>query len=213
MIQKNLDRICSGDRPMILHWIDVVRWVMGVMLAISLPPAILYWFLVHPFVGFWRRAGLWVTFTFLTVFYLGSAAGLFLIRRPLLGRDLGTSIPLILISLPLLVVSGVISRKRRRYLTFKRLAGVPEVAPETHGIDLLQEGIYARIRHPRYVEFTLALVGWSLFCNFQGLYIMTAVTVVLLLLIVELEERELRGRFGQAYADYCARVPRFIPRR
>lgn len=30
--------------------------------------------------------------------------------------------------------------------------------------------------------------------------------------VVYVEEPELRRRFGQAYADYCARVPRWLPR-
>lgn len=194
-------------------WPTLVRRFIAILLALSLPPAILYWFIVHPFIGFWRRMGLTVTYVFLTVFYLGSMAGLYLIRDTLLGRDLGTSLPLIVAAVPLMAVAIVISRKRRKYLTFRRLAGVPEIAPGTHGIGLLREGIYGRIRHPRYVEFSLALVAWSLFANFEGLYWMTAVTLVLLYLIVILEERELRERFGQEYVDYAAQVPRFIPHR
>ena len=194
-------------------WATLVRRVIGVMMVISLPPAILYWFIVHPFIGFWRRAGLWATYIFLTVFYIGSAAGLFLIRDTLLGRDLGTSLPLALVALPLFVTAILISRKRKKYLTFRHLAGVPEIAPEKHGTGLLREGIYSRIRHPRYVEFSLGLVAYALFANFEGLYWMTAATLVLLYIIVILEERELRERFGQEYVDYSARVPRFIPRR
>jgi protein-S-isoprenylcysteine O-methyltransferase Ste14 len=193
-------------------WLPLVRRFLGIMLAISLPPAILYWFIIHPFIGFWRRMGLTVTYVFLTVFYVGSMVGLYLVRDTLLGRDLGTSVPLIVVAVPLMVVASVISRKRRKYLTFRRLAGVPEVAPEKHGIGLLREGIYGRMRHPRYVEFTLALVAWSLVCNYVGLYWMTAATIVLLYIIVILEEHELRERYGQEYVDYSAQVPRFFPR-
>lgn len=193
-------------------WPTLVRRFIAIMLAVSLPPAILYWFIIHPFIGFWRRMGLTVTYVFLTVFYLGSMVGLYLIRDTLLGRDLGTSLPLVLAALPLMAVAIVISRKRRKHLTFRRLAGVPEIAPEKHGIGLLREGIYSRMRHPRYVEFSLALVAWSLFANFVGLYWMTAATLVLLYIIVIIEERELRERFGQEYVDYSAQVPRFIPR-
>jgi len=32
------------------------------------------------------------------------------------------------------------------------------------------------------------------------------------LLIVRIEEHELRDRFGAEYEAYCARVPRFVPR-
>jgi protein-S-isoprenylcysteine O-methyltransferase Ste14 len=196
-----------------MDWATLVRRFIAVMMVISLPPAILYWFIIHPFIGFWRRMGLRVTYVFLIVFYLGSMVGLYLIRDRLLVRDLGTSLPLTLVALPLAVVAGVISRKRRKYLTFRRLAGVPEIAPDKHGISMLREGIYSRIRHPRYVEFSLALVAYALFANFEGLYWMTAATLVLLYLIVILEERELRERFGQEYVDYSAQVPRFIPRR
>lgn len=195
------------------EWVDAVRYGFAVVLAISLPPSILYWFIIHPFIGFWRRRGLRATVAFLFVFYLVSIGALIPFRKILVGRDLGTSVPLIVVAVPLLVVSGIVSVKRRRHLTFRTLAGVPEIAPEEHGIGLIQEGIYAKIRHPRYLEFILALIGWTLFANYLGLYVITAVSIALLLVIVEIEERELRQRFGSAYDDYAARVPRFIPRR
>ena len=194
------------------EWLDLARYVMAALLVISLPPAILYWFIIHPFIAFWRRVGLKPTSWFLGIFLAVGMLAVFPFHKALLGRDLGTSLPLILLALPLLVAGGIVSRKRRRYLNFRNLAGVPELAPETHGISLLTEGIYGRIRHPRYVEFTLALVGWSLFANYFGLYVMTALSLLALYLIVLLEERELRERFGQAYVDYSARVPRFVPR-
>lgn len=194
-------------------WPTLVRRFIAVMMVISLPPAILYWFIVHPFIGFWRRMGLTMTYIFLAVFYLGSMAGLYLVRGTLLGRDLGSSLLTAIVGVPLFVMAIVISRKRKKHLTFRHLAGVPEIAPEKHGTGLLREGIYGRIRHPRYVEFTLGLVAYALFANFEGLYWMTAATLVLLYIIVLIEERELRERFGQEYVDYSAQVPRFIPRR
>jgi protein-S-isoprenylcysteine O-methyltransferase Ste14 len=194
------------------RFLENVRYVMGVLLVISLPPAITYWFIVHPFVGFWRRLGARWTFVLLGIFLVGSMIALFPFRDRLLGRDLGTSLPMILAALPLLVISTAVSRKRRKYLSFRTLAGVPEVAPQAQGPGLLQEGIYGRIRHPRYVEFTLGCIGWALICNYTGLYIMVALTIVALFAIVLVEEKELRQRFGQAYVDYSARVPRFVPR-
>lgn len=193
-------------------WLGLARYVIGALLAISVPPAMVYWFILHPFIGFWRRVGMKPTFWFLGVFLAGGMAAFYPFRDALLGRDLGTSWPGIALALPLVVIAGVISRKRKRHLPFKTLAGVPEVSPQTHGIGLLTEGIYGRIRHPRYVEFTLALVGYSLFANYLGLYILTALALAGLYLIVLIEERELRQRYGQAYADYSARVPRFVPR-
>lgn len=195
-----------------IYWLDLARYVIGALLVITLPPAIAYWFILHPFIAFWRRVGTRCTFWFLGLFMAAAMAALFPFHRALLGRDLGTYLLLIVLAVPLLVAGGIISRKRRRYLTFKILAGTPELAPESPGAGLLTEGIYSRIRHPRYVEFTLALLGWSLFANYLGLYVMTALSIAALFLIVILEERELRERFGQDYVAYSARVPRFVPR-
>lgn len=197
---------------MLPDWVALVRRWIAVLFVMGMPPAILYWFIVHPFIGFWRRVGLWGTYTFLFVFYLASMAGLYLIRDRLLLRDLGTSLLLTVVAVPLIAVAIVISRKRRKHLTFRLLAGVPEIAPGKHGTRLLREGIYSRIRHPRYVEFSLALVGYTLFANYEGLYRMTAGILGLLFVIVLMEERELGERFGQEYVEYSAEVPRFIPR-
>ncbi len=46
-----------------------------------------------------------------------------------------------------------------------------------------------------------------------GMLLMFCVTAALAQFqVVRIEEPLLRERFGQAYDDYCARVPRWIPR-
>jgi protein-S-isoprenylcysteine O-methyltransferase Ste14 len=74
-------------------------------------------------------------------------------------------------------------------------------------------GPFAHVRNPIYlasVILGLGMVGllgdpWML-----ALYI--AVFVFLYTAIVPAEERFLRGQFGEAYARYCAHVPRLLPR-
>ena len=39
------------------------RYFFAVLLVISLPPALLMWFYVHPLVSFWRKLGPAVTLT------------------------------------------------------------------------------------------------------------------------------------------------------
>lgn len=191
---------------------ETFRYVLAVLTLVALPPALAYWFIVHPFVGFWRRRGTAVTFTFLALFYLAVAAGLYLVRDRLLFGDLGTNWVLIALALPFLGVAGYIAFKRRKLLTFKILAGVPEVAHDKHGSKLLTEGIYGKLRHPRYVEFTLGGLGYALIINYVAIYLLAAAAIVLLVPIVVLEERELRQRFGAAYDEYRSRVPAIIPR-
>ena len=75
------------------------------------------------------------------------------------------------------------------------------------------EGVYTRVRHPRYVAVLLALISVALFSNYLALYAMAPVGAAGLYLIVRLEERELVERFGDEYETYRDRVPMFVPRR
>jgi protein-S-isoprenylcysteine O-methyltransferase Ste14 len=77
----------------------------------------------------------------------------------------------------------------------------------------LTEGIYARLRHPRYVEVTLWTLGYSLIANYTGVYLLWLLSLPTLHLVVLLEERELRQRFGASYDAYARRVPRYLPKR
>lgn len=76
---------------------------------------------------------------------------------------------------------------------------------------LATTGPYARTRHPQYVGFVLILIGFL----FQWPTILTiAMFPVLAIMYWRLaahEERAAEGEFGEAYRDYAAQTPRFIP--
>ena len=75
-------------------------------------------------------------------------------------------------------------------------------------------GPYAYVRHPVYIANGLVGVGVGLIAeNALALLILPAITCLLYRLIVPAEEAQLRDRFGTAYANYCARVPRWVPTR
>ncbi len=76
---------------------------------------------------------------------------------------------------------------------------------------LLQEGIYGVIRHPRYLSVILGTIGMALIVDYLGAYIVVLVSLVGLWLVIILEERELASRFGSAYAAYRSRVPALMP--
>ena len=99
-----------------------------------------------------------------------------------------------------------------RHVTIKVLIGLPELAPERHPGRLVTGGLYARIRHPRYVQFLLGLLGYALFADYLAAYIVVALWIPGIWAIAVLEERELRDRFGEQYEEYCRRVRRFVPR-
>lgn len=191
---------------------ETLRYIVAVLLWISLPPAILWWFVVHPFAGFWRRQGPTRTYGVLAVGFLLTAAALYRVRGFGLATDYGTNWILVAIALPLFAVAIVLGIQRKKVLTFRVLAGLPEVQSDPGDVKLLTEGIFSVIRHPRYVEAMLGCVSWSMIVNYREIYVLTAISLVAIYLVVVIEERELRQRFGQAYVEYAARVPRFIPR-
>jgi protein-S-isoprenylcysteine O-methyltransferase Ste14 len=56
------------------------------------------------------------------------------------------------------------------------------------------------------------LRAYALLTNYLATRVLYLLALPALYAVVRLEERELRERFGAAYAEYCRRVPRLIPR-
>lgn len=191
---------------------DSVRYYLALLTLIGLVPGLLLWFFIHPFVGFWRKFGPGWTYAILMLPVAALMVAVFQSRSYLLGKEYGTNYLLIGLGIACLVCAGMIARRRRKHLTARVLAGLPELSSTPQSQKLLTEGIYSRIRHPRYVELMLWLLGYALIANYLTLYIAVLVSLPVLYLIVLLEEKELRDRFGSEYEEYSSRVPRFIPR-
>lgn len=193
---------------------DTFRYILAVLLVVGLPPGLTWWFAVHPFVGFWRKLGARTTMVVMVMFFAVTVAGLALIRDRLLGPDLGLQWPLFGLGVVSCAVAAFIGWKRKKFLTLSILAGVPEVQTDVEKRGrLLDKGPYAVVRHPRYVEIVFATFGYAAITNYLGCWIVAFLTIPAVHLIVILEERELIDRFGDAYREYAARVPRYIPGR
>jgi protein-S-isoprenylcysteine O-methyltransferase Ste14 len=191
---------------------NAVRYVLALFLVVSLPPLFLYWLLVHPFVNFWRGRGIGVTYTSLLTVITAGMVGLFSLRHFLLRVDYGTHVALIALGFFFLALSAWMRFAIQKRLSLQVLLGFPEIAPDRFPRALITEGIYARMRHPRYVQFLIALVGYALIANHLAVYLISALWLPGIYLIVLLEEKELRDHFGDSYRDYCRMVPRFLPK-
>jgi protein-S-isoprenylcysteine O-methyltransferase Ste14 len=189
---------------------NAIRYAIAVTLSAAIPAALLYWLVVHPFARFWRRLGARNSYLVICPVVFAVMAGMVRLRGRLLAVDFGLSIPLALVGIVLLAGSGLLLRTLRRQLTVKVLVGVPELSEGTAG-SLLTTGIYSRIRHPRYVQMTLAIVGYACIANYPAVYSAVLVWLAGIYAVILLEERELLDRFGDAYRTYCRRVPRFLP--
>jgi len=96
----------------------------------------------------------------------------------------------------------------KRDLGAAKLVGATELSA---GGEVISRGIYARIRHPRYLGSFLAILGACLLAGTTALWIVAGAWTVLTRIAIGMEEREMRARFGESYLAYCRRVPRFLP--
>jgi protein-S-isoprenylcysteine O-methyltransferase Ste14 len=76
---------------------------------------------------------------------------------------------------------------------------------------LVAAGPYRWSRNPQYVAFVAGFLGIALLVNSAWLVLLLPVVIALLTaIVIRREERYLRAEFGEAYADYCRRVSRWI---
>jgi len=189
-----------------------IRYRLAVILMVSGPPAIFWWFVVHPFIGFWRHLGKLLSSLIVLALMVVLGYYLYVYGDTLLVRDLGANRLLWLPGILLFALSAYFDARAKKHLKLHIMTGIPELDPEGSGTPLLKEGIYASVRHPRYVAVIVGIAAFALFVNYLGIYVFTVLAVPALWLVVILEERELAERFGREYEQYRREVPMFIPR-
>lgn len=190
---------------------DQARYVFALLWLVSFP-VLLFWIALHSFVAFWRRMGLAATYIVLLAGCVSVGILLFTLRRPLLALEFGTGPVLWVLTALTYGVSVAFEGRARRHLSASALVGVPELRGDGAPATLLTQGIYGKVRHPRYVGATFGYVASAFLANYLFLWAALPAFLLLLHTVVLLEERELEERFGHAWREYAARVPRYVPR-
>jgi protein-S-isoprenylcysteine O-methyltransferase Ste14 len=186
--------------------VGLFRWIAAIVLFLQLPIP-LYWFVMHPQVHYWRKhrsagytVGLLFSWLPVTILLIIFHRRLFRATRPALW-EIGAGLSLIILEV------WIFSRVKKDLGT-ERLIGQTELSG---GGEIVHGGIYSRIRHPRYIGSFLAILGACFLAGTGPMWMIAAAWLVLTRIAIMLEERELSNRFGASYAEYCRRVPRFIP--
>jgi protein-S-isoprenylcysteine O-methyltransferase Ste14 len=188
-----------------------LHWFAGLILAVELPVPI-YWLVMHGGIGFWRRRDggrlpYWVA--------VGAAWGLggwllYHFLRPQLFAATDRPAWSIATGAALMLADVAIFAIAESELGGRRLVGQAELAAKG---ELAVRGLYAHMRHPRYLGMMLGVLGSCALTGSQRLWIVSAVWWIAALGIIRIEERELRERFGAAYEAYAERVPELLPLR
>ncbi len=190
---------------------NIARYIVALLVIATFPSGLLFWFVVHPFIGFWRRQGPKITYTVVPAMLVAVAAVLVLVRDVWLQTEYGTNYVLVALASVFYLIAAAIELQCRKHLKFRTLVGMPELVPEPATGKLLTAGIYGRVRHPRYVSAFFGVVAVALFSNYLATYVIAGAMVPALYALTFFEERELRDRFGEEYVAYVRRVPRFVP--
>ncbi len=182
-------------------------FIAGFVLWANLPVPV-FWLVLHTRVEFWRRhmrAG----YAAAIVAGWGSATA---VAWPY-GRQLLNSQavpqPVRWAGVLLILFDGWVIAHVERQMGVHRLIGKAELAGAG---EMKRDGLYARVRHPRYAAMMVSTLGACLMAARPALWCGATVWAAVVLLMIRVEERELLARFGPDYAEYRRRVPALVPR-
>lgn len=200
------------DATVWMKWFHEFRYVIAVLLWMAFPPAFVFWYSVHGFYPLWQKMGVTITYTVNLILVAVLMSVFVYFQEAVVMHDLGFYPILTFFSIVIWAVCWWIESATRSQLSFKMLVGVPEIDPVHSHSKLLTEGVFSRVRNPRYITLILSVLGWAFFSNYAGMYVLLLIIMVMIYFVVLLEERELRNRFGDEYVEYCRDVPRFVPK-
>jgi protein-S-isoprenylcysteine O-methyltransferase Ste14 len=95
------------------------------------------------------------------------------------------------------------------FATFGRGTPAPIDAPKK----LVVRGLYQYSRNPMYLGVLILILAWA--ASFKAIILLVYMLIVGLAFhtfVILYEEPHLRKLFGESYFNYCARVPRWLPR-
>jgi protein-S-isoprenylcysteine O-methyltransferase Ste14 len=93
-----------------------------------------------------------------------------------------------------------------------QLSGLPELRPNHSDGRLVTTDIRARVRHPVYLAHLCEMLAWSIGTGLLVCWILTAFAILTGAVMIRMEDKELRARFGNEFDAYRKRVPAILPK-
>lgn len=169
-----------------------------------------YWLAVHPVAHRWRKAKR--KFSLLAPWWMLLWVVAWLTSAPWRYDAIYVNPWLWILSVAFWCVSAYMYASGGRGLSLSRVIGKVELEPDRHEHRLVTTGVHARVRHPLYFGHLCTMLGWSIGAGTVACWALTGFYLATAAIMIPMEERELRARFGREYDDYAQRVPAFLPR-
>ncbi len=193
-----------------IPWVEKALDGIALVYAVLFFPVPLFWLILHSRIHFWRRFGIRALLVALPVWFVPGAA-LVLLRHAIFSQRIDRNALTWFLGAGIILLAVWTNRQVHRKFSLRRLAGLPEINRARPDSFVVREGIYARVRHPRYMEFMLSFLGLAFLTGAVGIFLLAFISVLLYLIVAPLEERELRESYGAEYEAYARAVPRFLP--
>jgi protein-S-isoprenylcysteine O-methyltransferase Ste14 len=142
----------------------------------------------------------------------GTVAGLipYWISRWKLESSSSAWLPVRIVGALLITIGTVVLLESFGRFALKGLGTPAPVFPTRH---LVVSGLYRYVRNPMYVAVLALIIGQGLlFLNIRVLAYGGFIWLAFHIFVLAYEEPTLRKSFGAEYQEFCARVPRWIPR-
>ena len=171
----------------------------------------LFWLVVHPFIGRWRKQGR-RAYIFILPLWAAFIALAFLLIWPFrFARFYANWWNWVPAAFMFLTGFSIYVAAFDRF-HHTQVSGLAELEPGRHHDQLITTGIRARVRHPIYLGHLCEIVGWCVATGLMPLYALLGFAMVTGALMIRIEDRELEARFGKPYRAYRRTVPAVIPR-
>ena len=115
-------------------------------------------------------------------------------------------------AIPLFAIGIFLYSKSGGSFSAKHLGGLPEVHGGHPGQQLVTTGIRSRVRHPVYLAHLCEMLAWSIGTGLVVCWGLTAFAVFTGTVMIQMEDKELEQRFGEAFRNYRNSVPAVLPR-
>ena len=169
-----------------------------------------FWFVFHPALGYWRRLGNRAFGVALPV-WLIFAAGIILARHEIFAHRLQRNTLTWAVGGALFFAASWLDRQTRQAFGWRRLVGLTELNPDHRLCGVIRTGVYARVRHPRYLLYMLMILSMAFLTGALAIFLLAFLNVLVYQILAPLEERKLLDQYGPQYEDYRRSVPRFVP--
>jgi len=185
--------------------------LLALITIIIWPVVPLFWIPVHCATKVFRRLGP-LTYLMPLITWIPLAAFFYTHRAYLLGFKTDFPVAVRIAGALFLLLGTSLHIWTGNLLGLRGLTGLPEISPRTGG-RLVTEGPFSVVRHPTYLAHTLMFLGIFLFTGVIGVGAVTLLDFLMInLVVIPLEDRELLQRFGKEYAQYKEITPGFFPR-